>query len=280
MHAMALASFAAALMTGPLSGPLPVSPPAPVTPVPTPQQLAWHDLGMYAFVHFNMNTFTGKEWGEGIEPPSKFAPSELDTRQWTEAFKAAGMRGVIITAKHHDGFCLWPSKFTEHSVKNSPWRDGTGDLLRELSDACNHDGLLFGIYLSPWDRNHPDYGNSDVYNEYFKQQLREVCTQYGPLFEVWFDGACGEGPTGKRQVYDWPAFHAVVRETQLWQRNELGTVSPGRVLPRHSRQGSGTRHRPSRRHALGAGGMRRVHSARVVLASERKRPRQIVERAR
>ncbi len=205
-------SLAVALMTAVPFATVP--PPAPVAPLPSPQQLAWHELGMYAFVHFNMNTFTGKEWGEGDETGKRFAPSALDVRQWTSTFKDAGMRGVIITAKHHDGFCLWPSKFTEHSVKNSPWRGGNGDLLQELSDSCRTDGLLLGIYLSPWDRNHPEYGNSAVYNEFFRSQLREVCTQYGPLFEVWFDGACGEGPTGKRQVYDWPSFYAVVRETQ------------------------------------------------------------------
>jgi alpha-L-fucosidase len=188
------------------------SPPEPFGPLPHARQLDWHQLGYYAFVHFNMNTFTDREWGEGTESPSLFNPEELDCRQWARIFKDAGMKGIIITAKHHDGFCLWPSKYTEHSVKNSPWRDGQGDLLAELSKACKEYGLKFGVYLSPWDRNQPVYGDSPKYNQYFLNQLEEVLTNYGEVFEVWFDGACGEGPNGKRQVYDWPAFIAQVRK--------------------------------------------------------------------
>jgi len=189
-----------------------LKPPKPFGPIPTKQQLAWQELEYYAFVHFNMNTFTGVEWGDGREHPEKFNPTHFDAAQWVRIFKAAGMKGVIITAKHHDGFCLWPSAYTTHSVKRSPWQNGNGDVLRELSTAAKKYGLQFGIYLSPWDRNAPEYGDSPKYNEMYMNQIREVLTQYGDVFEFWFDGANGEGPNGKKQVYDWPAFHATVRK--------------------------------------------------------------------
>ena len=147
-------------------------------------------MEFYAFIHFNMNTFTNMEWGTGGESPKQFNPTELDCRQWVKSFKDAGMKGVIITAKHHDGFCLWPSKYTEHSVKTSQWRNGQGDLIRELADACKEFGLKLGIYYSPWDRNHADYGKPE-YLTYLRNQLRELLTNYGDIFEVWFDGANG-----------------------------------------------------------------------------------------
>ncbi|MBC7188123.1 MAG: alpha-L-fucosidase [Calditrichaeota bacterium] len=189
-------------------------PPAPCGPIPSSRQLAWHELEYYAFIHFGMNTFTDREWGDGQENPTLFNPHALDCRQWARVCKEAGMKGIILTAKHHDGFCLWPSRYTEHSVRNSPWRDGHGDVLAELATACRQYGLKMGVYLSPWDRHEPSYGDSPRYNEFYKNQLREVLTGYGELFEVWFDGACGEGPNGRRQVYDWPRFFAVVRECQ------------------------------------------------------------------
>jgi alpha-L-fucosidase len=194
-----------------------------VHPLPSARQLAWHELEYYAFVHFNMNTFTNKEWGYGDESPELFNPTELDCRQWARVCRDAGMKGIILTAKHHDGFCLWPSAYTEHSVKNSPWKNGQGDVVRELAEACEEYGLKFGVYLSPWDRNHPDYGKPE-YLDYFRNQLRELLTNYGEVFEVWFDGANGGtgwygGADEERRIdretyYDWENTYAIVRELQ------------------------------------------------------------------
>jgi alpha-L-fucosidase len=183
-----------------------------VAVLPSPRQIAWQRRGFTAFLHFGMNTFTDREWGDGKEDPRLFNPTALDTRQWVAALKAAGMSTAILTAKHHDGFCLWPSAFTEHSVKNSPWKDGKGDVVREFADACREGGLRMGIYISPWDRHEPSYGDSARYNRYFIAQLREVLTAYPGIVEVWFDGACGEGPNGKRQTYDWRGYWSTIRE--------------------------------------------------------------------
>lgn len=200
-----------------------VRPPEPFGPVPSDRQLAWHELEYYMFIHFTVNTFTDKEWGYGDELPSVFNPSELDCRQWAKGARDAGMKGIIITAKHHDGFCLWPSAYTEHSVKNSPWKDGKGDLLMDLRKACDEYGLKMGVYLSPWDRNSAVYGTPE-YLTYYRNQLRELLTNYGNIFEVWFDGANGGdgfygGARETRRIdnktyYDWTNTHAIVRELQ------------------------------------------------------------------
>lgn len=182
--------------------------------VPSERQLAWQKMEFYAFCHFGMNTFTGKEWGDGQTPPEVFNPTDLDAEQWVKAIKSAGMRGLILTCKHHDGFCLWPSAYTEYSVKNSPFRDGKGDVVHEVADACRKHNIKFGVYLSPWDRHEETYGQGEAYNTFYKNQLRELLTNYGEIFTVWLDGACGEGKNGKVQKYDWQSYYAVVRELQ------------------------------------------------------------------
>ena len=230
-----------------------VEPPAPFGPLPTERHLRWHDMEYYGFIHFTVNTFTDKEWGYGDESPQLFHPSELDVRQWAAVARQAGMQGLIITAKHHDGFCLWPSRYTEHSVKNSPWKGGQGDVLAELAAACRENGLRMGVYLSPWDRNYPAYG-SPRYLDYYRNQLRELLTNYGEVFEVWFDGANGgDGYYGgaretrridNRTYYDWPNTWSLVRELQplavmfsdggpdvRWVGNEAGAGSETNWAP-------------------------------------------------
>lgn len=198
-------------------------PPAPFGTVPSERQLRWHELEFYGFVHFTINTFTGKEWGYGDESPARFNPTDFDARQIARTARSAGMKGLILTAKHHDGFCLWPSKFTEHSVKNSPWKNGRGDVVNDIADACRAEGIKFGVYLSPWDRNHKDYGRPE-YVTYYRNQVRELLTQYGDVFEFWLDGANGgDGYYGgarekrtidRRSYYDWPTTVRLVRELQ------------------------------------------------------------------
>jgi len=182
--------------------------------VPSERQLKWQALEFYAFVHFGVNTFTNSEWGSGYESPEVFNPTKLDARQWVKNFKAAGMRAMILTCKHHDGFCLWPSAYTDHSVKFSPWKDGHGDVVKEAAEACREYGLKFGVYLSPWDKHDSRYGEGDAYNKFFKNQLTELLTHYGDIFCVWFDGACGEGKKGRKQEYDWEGYYELIRELQ------------------------------------------------------------------
>jgi alpha-L-fucosidase len=197
--------------------------PAPCCPIPNENQMRWQEMEYYAFVHFSLNTYTNQSWGYGNEDVKLFNPKDLDCRQWARICKEAGMKGIILTAKHHCGFCLWPSKYTEYSVKNSPWRNGKGDLVCELSDACKEYGLKLGLYLSPWDRNHPDYGKPE-YITYFRNQLTELLTNYGEIFEVWFDGANGgDGYYGgtnetrtidRKTYYDWKNTYKLVRKLQ------------------------------------------------------------------
>lgn len=182
--------------------------------VPTPQQLEWQRMELTAFLHFGVNTFTGREWGDGTEDPAIFNPTSLDCEQWVRTLKESGFKMAIITAKHHDGFCLWPTKTTRHSVASSSWKGGKGDVVRELREACKKYGIKFGVYLSPWDRNASCYGDSPAYNQFFIEQLTELLTNYGEVHEVWFDGANGEGPNGKKQIYDWDAILKTIRRLQ------------------------------------------------------------------
>jgi alpha-L-fucosidase len=197
--------------------------PEPYGPVPSENQMRWQEMEYYAFVHFSLNTYTNQSWGFGNEDIKLFNPTQLDCRQWARICKEAGMKGIIITAKHHCGFCLWPSKYTEYSVKNAPWKNGKGDIVREMADACKEYGLKLGIYLSPWDRNHPDYGKPE-YITYFRNQLTELLTNYGEIFEIWFDGANGgDGYYGganetriidRTTYYDWKNTYALIRKLQ------------------------------------------------------------------
>jgi len=213
---------------------------------PSPRQLVWQRREFIAFLHFGINTFTNREWGTGKEDPKLFNPTQLDARQWARVCKEAGMKMIILTAKHHDGFCLWPSDYTEHSVKNSPWRNGHGDVVRELADACREAGLALGLYLSPWDMHEPSYGDTMKYNEFYKNQLRELLTNYGDVAEVWFDGA--KGPNAKDMEYDWHSYYAIVRALQpkavifngpdvRWVGNEAGYAreTEWSVMPRGSK---------------------------------------------
>ena len=217
--------------------------------VPSERQLRHQELEFYAFIHFTVNTFTGREWGDGTESPSIFRPDSLNADQWAEAVREAGMKGMILTCKHHDGFCLWPSRYTDHTVAASPFRNGRGDIVREASDACRRAGLAFGVYLSPWDRHNPLYGTGTPYDDYFVHQLEELLTGYGEIFCVWFDGACGEGPNGKKQFYDWDRYYETVRRLQpnacisvcgpdvRWCGNEAGVTRPSEwsVVPKRTR---------------------------------------------
>ena len=224
---------------------------------PSPRQLAWQELEFYGFIHFGMNTFTGREWGDGRASPALFDPARLDPDQWAAAFKSAGMQGLILTCKHHDGFCLWPSAHTDYSVKHAPWKGGRGDVVAETAAACRRAGLKFGVYLSPWDRHDPRYGAGKPYDDYYVAQLTELLTGYGELFCVWLDGACGEGPNGRRQVYDWPRYYRTIRALQpgavisvcgpdvRWCGNEAGHCRPSEwsVVPAQLRDAAYTAER-------------------------------------
>lgn len=190
---------------------VPSPPIPPLPPVPTPQQMAWHAMERILFVHFGMNTLTGREWGTGRENPSGFSPSDLQPRQWAQVAAAAGFQGLILTAKHIDGFCLWPSRVTDHTVARSPWQNGTGDLVRDVARACREAGLAFGIYLAPWDRHEPTWG-TPAYDAYYVAQLTELLTGYGPIFEVWIDG--GHGPDVEIPAYDYARYWDTIRRLQ------------------------------------------------------------------
>ena len=187
-------------------------PPRPHLPIPTARQLAYQERELALFVHFGVNTYTNMEWGDGTEDPAIFNPKKFDARQWARVAKETGFKTIVLTAKHHDGFALWPSEYTDHSVEQSPWKDGRGDIVAELAQACREEGINMGLYLSPWDQHEPTYGNENAYNQYYIGQLRELMTRYGPLAEVWFDGAKGEN--AKNMEYDFEAFWATVRQYQ------------------------------------------------------------------
>lgn len=270
-------TFAAAVPRMVCAGP---APPAPYGALPSPRQLHWHRLEVYSFLHFTVNTFTDREWGNGDEDPAIFNPTSFDADAIVGTLKAGGMRGVILTCKHHDGFCLWPTRTTDHSIRKSSWRGGKGDVVREISEAARRQGLKFGVYVSPWDRNNPQYGRPG-YVETYRQQLRELLTGYGPIFEVWHDGANGGtgyygGANEKRTIdkstyYRWPETWEMIRSLQpdavifsdvgpdiRWVGNEKGfanetdwatydpagadggPASPGNVKEKES--GTGTRH--------------------------------------
>lgn len=204
--------------------------------VPTARRLNWQRLEFIGFIHFGINTFNDVEWGQGHEDISIFNPAELDAEQWVLTLQSAGMKGLILTCKHHDGFCLWPSRYSEHTIKNTPYKDGNGDIVREVSEACKKHGMRFGVYLSPWDMTDHRYGQGRAYDDYFVDQLTELLTNYGDIFEVWFDGANGEGPNGKVQQYDWKRYYEAIRKLQpeaviaimgpdvRWVGNEAGNV--------------------------------------------------------
>lgn len=210
---------------------------------PTRDQIAWQEMELIAFIHFTVNTFTDMEWGDGTEDPAIFNPTDLDTRQWVRVCKDAGMKMIILTAKHHDGFCLWPSQYTDHTVENSPYKNGKGDIVGELAQACRNAGLKLGLYLSPWDRHEPTYGDTQKYNDFYIKQLQELLSHYGPVAEVWLDGA--KGKDAKDMMYDWDRIYATVRRLQphavifngpdiRWVGNEHGYAreTEWSVLPR------------------------------------------------
>lgn len=206
--------------------------------VPSPRQIAWQQTEYYGFIHFGINTMTNLEWGFGDESLELFNPMELDGELWVKQLKEAQMQGVILTCKHHDGFCLWPTATTDYSVANTPWKKGAADLVKEVSDACHKYGLKFGVYLSPWDRHEPCYGSGQDYNDFYVAQLTELLTNYGDIFSIWLDGANGEGPNGKKQTYDWERYYEVMRRLQpnaaisvcgpdvRWCGNEAGQTRP------------------------------------------------------
>lgn len=181
---------------------------------PSYRQFQWQRLEFYGFIHFGMNTMTGREWGIGHEDLSLFNPGQLDADKWVTVLKEAGMKAIILTCKHHDGFCLWPSQYSQHTVANTPWREGKGDLVKEVADACRRQGLVFGVYLSPWDRTEKSYGEGQSYDDFYVNQLTELLTNYGDIGCVWLDGANGEGPNGKKQYYDWDRYYQVTRRLQ------------------------------------------------------------------